>query len=127
MNKIRLCFFGSYERKNYNILFKKILESENCQIIECHHDVTGVFSLITAYVTLFFKHRSLEYDLMIIPWRGIMTLPLAKTISRKPIISLAYLSIYDTLVNDRKRVKKGSVFAKLLHFIIYVEIRIVLL
>ena len=52
-----------------------------------------------------------------IPWRGILTLPLAKIIHKKPIIYFPAFSIYDTLVNDRKIIKKNSLKAKFVHFV----------
>jgi len=54
---------------------------------------------------------------MIIPWRGILTLPLAKIIHKKPIIYFPSFSIFDTLVNDRKTIKEKSFKAKIVHFV----------
>ncbi len=54
---------------------------------------------------------------MLIPWKGILTLPLAKVIHKRPIIYFAAFSIYDTLVNDRKKIKKDSFKAKFVHFV----------
>jgi glycosyltransferase involved in cell wall biosynthesis len=50
---------------------------------------------------------------MIIPlWRGAIALPLAKIITRKPIIWYANASAYDGLINDRKTFKPNSIQAK---------------
>ena len=114
---MKVCFFGSYEQGTYNLLLKKILELQGIEVIECHENVYGVFSFFCAYLKLPFKHRNLHYDVMIIPWRGIMTLPLAKIISNRPIIQFAFISIYDTLVNDRKIVNPNSIKAKIIHFL----------
>jgi len=54
---------------------------------------------------------------MLIPWRGILTLPLAKLICRKPMIYFPAFSIYDTLVNDRKKIRQNSFKAKFIHFV----------
>jgi len=121
---MNICFFGSYVKDSYGIpsgnggtLLKKILELQNVQVIECHEAVENISSLIIAYFKLFFKHRKLKYDIMLIPWRGIQTLPLAKLIHKKPIIYFPAFSIYDTLVNDRKKIKKDSFKAKIVHFV----------
>ena len=53
---------------------------------------------------------------MIIPWRGIMSLPLAKIISKGPIIYFPFLSIHDVLVLERKKIKSNSIKAKLVFF-----------
>jgi len=121
---MKVCLFGSYVKDSFGIpsgnggtLLKKILELQNVEVIECHEVIKSVFSFIPAYLKLFFKHRKLKYDIMVIPWRGILTLPLAKLIHKKPIIYFPAFSIYDTLVNDRKKIKPQSLKAKFVHFI----------
>jgi len=123
-NKLKVCFFGSYVRDSYGIpsgnggtLIKKILEKQNIEVIECHETIDKKSSFISSYLKLLSKHRKLEYDIMLIPWRGILTFPLAKFIHRKPIIYFPAFSIYDTLVNDRKKIKKNSLKARIVHFV----------
>jgi len=121
---MKICFFGSYIKDSYGIpsgnggtLLKKILETQNVELVECHESIESFFSFIPAYFKLFFKHRKLDYDIMMIPWRGILSLPLAKIIHKKPIIYFPSFSIYDTLVNDRKTIEKNSLKAKFVHFV----------
>lgn len=121
---MKICFFGSYANDSFaipsgneGILLKKILKLQNVEVVECHKTVTGIYSLITAYIKLFFEHLKLDYDIIIIPWRGILTLPLAKLTHKKPIIYFPAFSIYDTLVNDRKKIKETSFKAKFIHFL----------
>ena len=115
--KVKVCFFGSYERVSYNPFLKKILEKQGVEVIECHEDISGIFSFFPAYFKLLLKHRNLDYDIMIIPWRGIITLPLGKAICKKPIVYHAFISIYDTLVLDRKIIQPKSIKAKFVHFV----------
>lgn len=121
---MKVCYFGSYERQNYNMLLKKILEKQGIEVIECQNEITGFYSFVKSNFKLAIKHSKITYDVMIIPWRGIMTLPLAKIISRKPIVYVAFISIYDTLVNDRKTIKQNSIKAKIIHFIDKMSIRL---
>jgi len=121
---MKICFFGSYIKDSFGIpsgnggtLLKKILETQKVELVECHESIESFISFIPAYFKLFFKHRKLDYDIMMIPWRGILTLPLAKIIHKKPIIYIPAFSIYDTLVNDRKIIKKNSLKAKFVHFV----------
>ena len=121
---MRVCLFGSYIRDSYGIpsgnggtLLKKILETQDIKVVECHEPINNFFSFFRAYVKLFFRHLKLKYDIIIIPWRGILTLPLAKLIHRGPIVYFPAFSIYDTLVNDRKRIKKNSLKARIIHFV----------
>ena len=121
---MKVCFFGSYVKDSYGIpsgnggtLLKKILETQNVHVIECHEPIDDFFSFCKAYVKLFFKHRKIYYDVIIIPWRGILTLPLAKLIHHRPIIYFPAFSIYDTLVNDRKKIRKNSWKARVVHLV----------
>jgi len=113
---MKVCFFGSYEKGSLPSRIKTLLENEGVEVIECQEDVKSIFQLILAYPKLLFKHRKLEYDIIMIPWRGIMTLPLIKIISKGPIIYFAYTSIYDSLVFDRKYFGKKSIQAKFIWF-----------
>ena len=122
--KMRVCFFGSYEKDSFGIpsgnsgtLLKKILESQKVEVVECHQPLKNVTSFLSSYIKLFLQHRKIEYDVMMIPWRGVLTLPLAKLVHKKPIIYFPAFSIYDTLVNDRKKIRKNSLKAKFVHFV----------
>ena len=121
---MKVCFFGSYVKDSYEIpsgnggiLLKKNLETQNVDVVECHEPIEKASSFFSTYCKLYKKHRKLDYDILIIPWRGILTLPLAKLVHKKPIINFPAFSIYDTLVNDRKKIKKDSFKAKFVHFV----------
>jgi len=114
---MKVCIFiGSYDFRE-DKLFQKILETQNIEVIECREDIHGVFSGISAYFKMFFRHRKLDYDVMVIPWRGILTFPLAKVVCNKPIIFWSNLSIYHTLIEDRKISNPNSLKAKIIHFV----------
>jgi len=121
---MKVCLFGSYIKNSHGIpsgntgeLIKIILKSQGVEVVECYEPILKFYQFFTAYVKLIFKHKNLEYDFIILPWRSIITLPLIKLIHRKPIIYFPAFSIYDTLVNDRKNLKKNSLRAKIIHWI----------
>ncbi len=121
---MRVCFFGTYVKDSYGIpsgnggaLLKMILEKQKVQVIECHDSAKNFSGLVGAYVRLLSKHRGLDYDVMLIPWRGVLTMPVAKLIHKKPIVYFPAFSIYDTLVNDRKKIKKNAIKAKFAHLV----------
>jgi len=122
--KTKVCLFGSYilvsneiPSGNTGELLKKILKSQDIEVVECHAPIFRFYQFFTAYAKLIFKHINLQYDAIILPWRSIITFPLIKLIHRKPIIYFPAFSIYDTLVNDRKKFKKNSISARIAHFI----------
>jgi len=121
---MKICFFGSYVKDSYGIpsgnggiLLRKILSNKNIEVVECHDELSSIKWFVPSYVKLFFKHISMKYDVMVIPWRGLLTLPLAKLIHKKPIIYFPGFSYYDSYVNDRKTIKKNSYKAKFIHFV----------
>lgn len=122
---LRVCIFGSYLQTTNGIasgtggeLIKRMLLSQNIKVVECHEDINGLGSFFSTNIKLFFKFfKTKNFEVMIIPFHGIFTLPLAKLICRKPIIYLPAFSYYDTLVNDRKKLSKKSIKAKFIHWI----------
>jgi len=121
---MKVCFFGSYVKDSFGIpsgnggiLLRMMLEKQNVEVVECHQPMKNISSMFSSYIKLLVQHKKINYDIMLIPWRGILTLPLAKVIHRKPIIYFPAFSIYDTLVNDRKKVKKNSLKAKFIRFV----------
>jgi len=105
---MKVCFFGSYERYGFNLFLKKILELRGVTVTECQQDITNLSEFFIAHIKLIKKHRNQKYDILVIPWKGIITLPLAKLISRKPIVYFPFVSIYQTLVEDRRLYRKKS-------------------
>ena len=113
---MKVCLFGTYIPGLMISILKKRLELYDIEVVECSEDVRkNFFSIFSAYVKLTRKHWNLDYDIMIVPlWRGAIAMPLAKIISRKPILWFANASVYDQLINDRKTFKPNSIQAKFL-------------
>ena len=115
---MKVCLFGSYAKDPMNELLKKKLELQNVQVVECNEEINSIRSFFSANLKLISKHRKIDYDILILPlWRSLFTLPLAKIISKKPILYYGYMPIYDTVVNDRKMMKKNSIKAKIIYFV----------
>lgn len=114
---MKVCFFGSYDKISLDAILKRLLESKGVEVIECQKEVHSFTQLVKAYFYLLKKHPRSNYSFMIVPWRGIMTLPLAKLISKGPIVYFPYISIYDSLVRDRKKISENSLQARFIRFI----------
>lgn len=115
---MKVCFFGTYVPGLMISILKKRLELQNIEVLECSNDIRkNFFSITSAYFKLFLKHKKMDYDVIIIPlWRGAIALPLAKIISKKPILWYANASAFDGLIIDRKTFKSNSIQAKFLIF-----------
>jgi len=115
---LRICLFvGSYDIERQSML-KKVLEYDGrCKVFECSEKISGIISFLTANFRMYRRHKNLDYDVMIIPWRGLFTYPLAKLICKKPIVFMPTISIYNTLVEDRRKYGSNHPVARIVHFV----------
>jgi glycosyltransferase involved in cell wall biosynthesis len=101
-----VCFFGSYNQTHRNNSLLKGLRAHDYEVLECRDDSKKPLK----YFRLFQKHRKLkqQYDVMIVgfPNHGLMLL--ARLLTRKPIIFDPFISLYNTIVEDRKQQSKYS-------------------
>ncbi len=134
-NNLKVCYFGTYERKySRNETIKLGLYSRGIKIIECSWDIwegkehkskiskiNFLIKLPFVYLYLFLKYFLIEkHDIIFVPYPGHIDVFIAKLLSilkKKPLVFDAFLSLYDSMVNDRKIVKKKSLLAKFLYFI----------
>ena len=89
-------------------------------MIECN---SRSFSRLLDYIKLLKKHQTLRYDVIILGARGDYygqpLVPFIKGMTKKPVVFDAVLTLYETLVVDRKHVDSKSVKAKLLYLLDY--------
>ena len=139
---MKVCYFGTYSVADgypRNRILIKGLKLSGVIVKECRVNLwhgssdkvgklfktTGVllnfFRILWAQVLLILKFMRVgRYDIMIVGSTGHLEIFLAKIlnfISRKPVIFDAFISLYDTIVNDRKIFRKNSALASLLRWI----------
>ncbi len=130
---MKICYFGTYERKYpRNRIVIEGLRKNNISVKECHvplweivEDKSGRLSrnfylkTFLAFIKLIAKcpMKIRKSNALIIGYIGQLDVPLAWILTRKPIIFNPMISVYDTLVNDRKMVRKNSFKAKLIHMV----------
>lgn len=61
------------------------------------------------------RHQN-DYDVIFVAFRGHEILPFIKILTSKPIIFDSFVSIYDTLCDDRKIFNKSSIIGKILRW-----------
>ena len=134
----RICFFGTYERDYLrNITLIEGLRSSGWQVQECHvplwekeRDKTGAYlgpwslvlravELKLAYLRLLLKYvfTAGSYDIMVVGYIGHLDMPLAWLLTRRPRRPLVFsplISLYDTLVDDRRSFADGTLMSRLL-------------
>ena len=109
--KLTVCYFGTYAAEySRNSILISGLKKNGVDVMECCTDLRGFLK----YIYLIKKHRRMKkkYDVMIVGFQGVQAVILAKFLTRKTIIFDAFVSLYDSMVMDRKNVKMKSFTAK---------------
>lgn len=137
----RICFFGTYER-DYprNRTLVEGLKRAGWQVLECHvplwekeRDKTGrylgPFSLVLravelklAYLQLLLKYVFTVggYEVMLVGYIGHLDMPLAWLLTRfprRPLVFSPLISLYDTLVDDRRSIAEGTLMSRFLRWL----------
>ncbi|PIS04807.1 MAG: hypothetical protein COT81_04645 [Candidatus Buchananbacteria bacterium CG10_big_fil_rev_8_21_14_0_10_42_9] len=96
-----VCYFGIFD-PDYprNRILLDGLKQNGVEIIMCNSRAKG----FKKYSELINRHKEIkdQYDVMVVGYMGHLIMPLAKVLSRKPIIFDAFLSLYNTMVYDRQ-------------------------
>jgi len=135
---MRLVFWGTYDKgkPRVRILIRGLREN-NASISECHSDVwsnvedksqiTGfvshiilIFRWLSSYPSLVWRFvRMPRHDAVIVPYMGqldvLVLWPFAKA-RRIPIVWDAFISLYSTVVEDRKLIGRWNPLSKIIFF-----------
>jgi glycosyltransferase involved in cell wall biosynthesis len=137
---MRICFFGTYtleEGYPVNRTILQALRTTDAEVTECHtrlwqrpHErwasgrwlLSPFFWLRTlwTYLKLIFKYIKIgPYDLMIVGYLGHQDIFLARLLNLvkgRPVILVAFNSLYETVVEDRRLFSARHPLAKFLHW-----------
>src|SRR3989339_1021199 len=106
-----ICYFGIYKPSySRNKILLSGLKSNGVEILECRTDKSGLLK----YFDLIKKHWKIrnDYDVMLVAYPGFQSVILVKFLTSQPIIFDAFVSLYDSMVLDRKTVSRKSLKAK---------------
>jgi glycosyltransferase involved in cell wall biosynthesis len=101
-----VCFFGSYTKTHRNNSLLSGLRENGYTVHECWDDSRKPLR----YIWLFLKHWKIrgKYDVMLIGFPNHGLVPFARLITRKPIIFDPFISLHNTIFEDRKHGHKYS-------------------
>ena len=138
---LRVCFFGTYEQNHVrNRTLIDGLLKHGWSVQECHVPVwekernkTGNYlgplslfirgmEVVLAYIRLLLKYLFTvgPYDIMMVGYIGHLDMPLAWLLTRLPRRSLVFsplISLYDTLVDDRRSFAEGTLMSRFLKWL----------
>lgn len=98
---MRVCFFGNFKPDySRNRIILSGLRRQVVDVVECRSNTRG----LRKYVELFRLHQKMRnsYDVLFVPFPGHAMVCFARLISSKPIVFDAFISVYDSLIWDRK-------------------------
>ena len=133
---MRVCYFGTYDADHVrNRLLIKSLRSHGVEVTECHSRLwqgtedkvreaeRGLINprlwwrFLGAYVRLLRRYlRVRNWDVMVVGYAGHLDVLFARilaSIARKPLVFDAFLSLHETLVDDRGLADERSMIASL--------------
>lgn len=132
---MRVCWFGTYER-DYprNRIAIDGLARHGVEVVECHVEVWGLTRIklrdyfrapslvrlalryLAALAVLTVRHARLpRYDVMVVGFNGHLDVPLAwllTRLTRRPLVLDPLVSVYNTLVEDKRFCAPGSLAAR---------------
>jgi glycosyltransferase involved in cell wall biosynthesis len=120
---MKICYFGIYDSGySRNRIFIKGLRQNGAEVIECVSKKKG----IKKYFDLISQHRKIQnsYDVMVVGFPGQQSMILARFLTCKPIIFDSLVSLYDSLVYDRKTVRRRSLIAAYFWLIDWLALRL---
>jgi len=113
---MNICYFGDYGASRNRVIIKG-LEKNGIKVFECHDNSP----ILLRYLRLLLKYLRLpKHDIIIVGSNGQRCVPLAwllAKIFRKKIIFDPFISLYDTMVFDRKKVDKKSLKANYYYYL----------
>ena len=100
-----------------NSILLKALKGNNVDLIECTDSSKSYLLRIPKVLLKFIMKKDDDFDLIFIAFLGQPLVPIIKKLTNKPIIFDAFLSTYDTMCFDRKKIKPNSIFGRFLYWL----------
>jgi len=120
---MRILFFGRYNPEySRNRVLIMGLELQDVEILECCVVPSARFWLFRL-LWRYFRMRPV-YDLLFVAFPGQEVMPLARILTRKPIIFDAFTSHYEGYVQDRRTISPSSLRARWYWFIDWLSCKI---
>ena len=111
MPQKKIVFFGYHNLHGARaITLQKHYEEQGYTVLQCHTNKKGVIGKF-ADLRKKYLHKKDDCDAVVVMFAGHYLMPLAWWLTRKPrktLIFDAFISVYDTLVNDRKLLSKWN-------------------
>ena len=100
-----------------NTVILKGLRENRVEIIECVSSSNSYLFRYPKILEKFILNRKKDFDALFVGFFGQPLVPIVKKLSDKPIIFDAFLSAYDTMCFDRKKIKQNSLGGRFFYWL----------
>ena len=117
---MRICYILSYRYPGYvrtKTLLSALKQIQDIKVFEAVNTVNGIFRYVQTLILLSWIRITKNPDYYILGFRGYEIFWIVRIIvAGKTLIFDHMMSPYDSLVNEKKKVKRGSIIDKLIYF-----------
>ena len=100
-----------------NSVILKGLKANGVEIIECTDSSKSYLLRYPKVILQFILKIRADFDIIFIGFLGQPLVPIIKKLSNKPIVFDAFLSTYDTMCYDRKKLKPNSIGGRFFYWL----------
>lgn len=100
-----------------NAVILRGLRENGVNVIECTSEAKSYPIRYAACMKEFLQQREGDYDIILVGFFGQPLMPIIRSLTSKPILLDAFLSAYDTMCFDRKKVKPDSLVGKFFYYL----------
>ncbi|MBW9221789.1 glycosyltransferase [Methanothermococcus sp. SCGC AD-155-C09] len=98
-----------------SVILKGLKFQKDVELLEYTSNAKNYFKRYMSVFKKYLLNYNGNYDIMYVGFLGQPIVPVVRSLSNKPIVFDAFISVYDTLCYDRKVFKPNSIMGKLLY------------
>ena len=114
---MKVCFiYDDIPIYTKNKIINVALAKNNIEVIHCKSSIKN--PILRNFSKFFqFLSKKNKADIILVGFVGHPLVKLVKLFTNKPVVFDVFMSMYNTLVEDKKKIKKNSIQAKILHYL----------
>lgn len=113
---MKVCYVTTYGTDYSRIkILRRGMEKSGIEVFDCSSKIKGLMCYLIVFAK--FLLTKSKCDLIVVGFFGQPLIPFIKLFTRKRIVFDAFMSAYNTLAEDKKIVKKKSIWGKMLFWL----------
>ncbi|MDD3088418.1 MAG: glycosyltransferase [Candidatus Omnitrophica bacterium] len=109
---MRICYFpGRESAYSRTRVLKRAMRSAGIDLLDCSVPRKDISRYFIGFLR--FLRNAWKCDLVLVGFMGHFLMPIVRLFTRKPVVFDAFVSVYQTMVSDRRTFREGGLFASL--------------